>query len=234
VKKVIIVLALSFVFMSCRSCNDNKSNKPLPPVEANKSPIEPYQQRPEENENVLPNVRLTWNCYDTDGDPLLYDLYINGKLTAASISNQFYEIKLKCGLTYEWFVVAKDNKGNKTDGPKWIFNTKPLVYIAEFVVVSASNYINRKMVLDKGDKIRVDITSDTALNVWLMSEIEFIFFVRQEQFNFFREGSSKQIKSFKSDFIVPESGEYRLVLDNRFSLFTNKNVSVFVYKSHYR
>ena len=202
-------------------------------INNNKPPVEPYQPQPKENETVSANVRLTWNCYDPDGDPVLYDIYINGSLVASSISNQFYEAKLENGLTYEWFIVAKDNKGNKTDSPKWVFNTDPLVYIANFVTVRASSYLSWNMILNKDDKIQVKITSDTDINVWLVSELEFDHFAKNEDFNFIREGSSKRIINFNFDFVVPESGGYRLVLDNKFSLLTSKNVSVFVYWSHY-
>ena len=202
----------------------------------NTPPVEPYSPQPKEKETVSTNVRLTWNCYDPDGDSLLYDVYINGSLVVSSISNQFYEAKeakLKNGLTYEWFIVAKDNKGNETSSPKWVFNTDPLIYISDFATVQAGDYFSKKMVLSKGDKLQVAITSSNTINVWLVSELEFDSFVKNEDFNFFREGSSNQIINFNFDFVVPESGGYRLVLSNRFSVFTSKNVSVFVYWSHY-
>jgi len=203
---------------------------------ANKPPVAPYQPQPKENETVSANMRLTWNCSDPDGDPLLYDIYINGSLVASSVSNQFYEAKLKNGLTYEWFIVAKDNKGNKTDGPRWVFNTDPLLYInapAGAVKVEASSYVSWEMILSKGDKLHVAITSNNTIDVWLLSKLEFDHFVKNENFNFIREGSSKQIINFNFDFVVPESGGYRLVLDNRAAWFFSKNVSVFVYWSHY-
>ena len=74
----------------------------------------------------------------------------------------------------------------------------------------------------------------TEINVWLVSELEFNSFVKGENFNFFREGSKEDIINFNFDFIVPESGGYRLVLSNRAAWFFSKNVSVFVYWSHYR
>jgi len=136
-------------------------------------------------------------------------------------------------LTYEWFIVAKDNKGNKTDGPKWVFNTNPLIYIADSATVQVGEYLSWTMILRKGDKLQVFITSDRTIDVLLVSELEFDHFAKNEDFNFIREGSSNQIINFNFDFVVPESGGYRLVLDNRAAWFFSKNVFVLVYWSHY-
>jgi len=242
-KYIALFLLLALIMFGCGKEPDDlvfdNPNDPLSPnyVKTNNPPVEPYQPQPKENETVSANVRLTWNCYDPDGDPLLYDIYINGSLVASSISNQFYEAKeakLKNGLTYEWFIVAKDNKGNKTDGPKWVFNTYPLLYIADFATVQAGDYHPWPMVLSKGDKIQVAITSDNTIDVWLISDLEFDHFAKNEEFHFFIAGSSKQIINFNFDFVVPESGGYRLVLDNSAAWFFSKNVSVLVYWSHYK
>jgi len=232
-RRVFIVYLLLFLNILFFACDREES---LTIKTANEPPVAPYQPQPKENETVFPvfaNVKLTWNCYDPNGDLVLYDVYINGNLVAESINNQFYEAKVDNGLTYKWLVVAKDDKGNKTVGPTWVFRTSPLVYIAENVKVSPSTYLSWEMVLAKGDKIQVEVTSDTGVNVWLFSEQEFNFFEKNEKFNFFREGSKEKVTDFSFSFVVPESGKYRLVLDNRFSWFTSKNVFVIVYWSHY-
>lgn len=226
--RYIFILFFLFFVISFFSCSED----PLDLV--NDPPVIPYQPQPEGNKSVPASLRLSWNCYDPNGDPLLYDVYINGSLVGSSVTNQFYEVKLKYGLTYEWYIIAKDNKGNSTVGPKWLFNTDTLVYIADSAVVYASSYHSWDMVLNKGDKIQVSITSDTDVNVWLIPSEEFEFFVNGENFNFVREGSASRVVKFDFDFVVSEPGGYKLVLDNKFSWLTSKNVFVAVYWSHYR
>jgi len=79
-KYIALFLLLALIIFGCVKEPDdpvfNNPNDPLSPnyVKTNKPPVEPYQPQPKENETVSANVRLTWNCYDPDGDPVLYRL----------------------------------------------------------------------------------------------------------------------------------------------------------------
>lgn len=98
----------------------------------NKAPIAPHTPVPGDGATIEFNMQqLSWLCSDADGDELRYDVYL-GKTnppTTELINNtpatHVQASNLEMGVTYYWFVVARDNKGGQTIGPVWRFTTKP-------------------------------------------------------------------------------------------------------------
>ena len=71
---------------------------------------------------------LEWTCSDPDGDPVSYDIFLGKSSTpdilATNIDSKFYQVGVLEGYTYYyWKVIAKDNRGNATEGPVWRFRT---------------------------------------------------------------------------------------------------------------
>lgn len=203
-------------------------------------PSEPYPANREVNVPV--DITLSWRCSDPDGDHITYDVYVQDELEEVSFvvedhSLSLWSIKgLKYDTNYRWRVIARDEKGNVTEGPIWTFTTgkysPPIqvekVLINETVKVDPGKYAYWKFSLAKGSKLHGEIASDSAINVWLMSKGEYEAFERWEAFSPYAEASRKQILQFTFDHTVPETAEYYLVLDNRSSLFTPKAVSVYI------
>ena len=73
------------------------------------------------------NVTLSWYSYDPDGDEVHFDVYFGfmGKelaLIERDTTNTSLTITVpERGKWYEWMVVAEDEYGNSSKGPKWTF-----------------------------------------------------------------------------------------------------------------
>jgi len=58
------------------------------------------------------DATLRWSCSDPDGDPLLYDLYLDGNLHAADLPDTSFLLSgLADGTAVEWRVLARDDAG---------------------------------------------------------------------------------------------------------------------------
>lgn len=97
----------------------------------NKPPVSPFNPIPANLAVVnKENVALSWQCYDPDGDPLTYDIYFakgDGLLEPVAIGIDVREYHIN-GLddksSYQWKVVAKDNRGGESESRIWNFTTK--------------------------------------------------------------------------------------------------------------
>jgi hypothetical protein len=98
------------------------------------------------------------------------------------------------------------------------------VLIDETVNVPAGSYRAYNLYGRVGYTIHIDISSDTDVNVWVMSEGEYSHFKKGESFDSVSSASREKVLKFSCDFST--SGSYYLVLDNKFSWLTSKNVSV--------
>lgn len=75
-----------------------------------------------------PNVTLSWNGDDPDGDAVAYDLYFgeapNPPIYSIGLTNRvFVKGNLKSYTKYYWKIVAKDGE-HTVSGPIWSFTTK--------------------------------------------------------------------------------------------------------------
>ncbi|WHH58740.1 DVUA0089 family protein [Petroclostridium sp. X23] len=107
------------------------------PLPSNHVPTVPQVLSPvNEVESVSVSPNLSWTCSDPDGDALTYDVYFGTDETLVNtldVSVQkeagyngtaYLPGELEGLTTYYWKVVAKDEKGGRTDGPLWKFTTK--------------------------------------------------------------------------------------------------------------
>ncbi|TYB98767.1 MAG: hypothetical protein FXF54_02060 [Kosmotoga sp.] len=96
----------------------------------NAPPEEPHSPTPSDGAtDVSVDTVLSWECSDVDGDKLKYSVYI-GKydppksLKGTIEDNSFDPHGLDKDSTYYWRIVAKDEEGEKTEGPVWSFTTE--------------------------------------------------------------------------------------------------------------
>lgn len=110
---------------------------PLTVASANLPPEVPGDPTPADQATDL-RLRFwnKWHCIDPDGDMILYNIYFGTEnppplLITNHSFNTFEPENLEYGTTYYWKVVARDIKGNTTEGPIWSFTTIDLEF-AEF------------------------------------------------------------------------------------------------------
>jgi hypothetical protein len=97
-------------------------------IEVNYPPYTPHDPFPaDESVNNSPTVDLTWVSGDPNPhDTVTYDVYFGNTstpvLVAANLTTATYDPgRLIYNTTYYWMVVARDNHGNQTAGPLWVF-----------------------------------------------------------------------------------------------------------------
>jgi hypothetical protein len=98
----------------------------------NNPPYIPSNPSPSNYEiGVGVNVVLSWTGGDPDdGDIVTYDIYfgtdLNPPLFKSGHTETTYRLhKLVENQYYYWRIVARDNHGHISEGPKWVFNTIP-------------------------------------------------------------------------------------------------------------
>jgi len=110
----VVVLSL-FVLTSCPGMLNKPPEKPSSPI-----PVNGAESQPE-------NLTLSWNCSDPNGDPLSYDIYFGintlGIVKSNHTENSYTLNGLNGNTTYKWKIVAKDAKGESTEGDIWTFTT---------------------------------------------------------------------------------------------------------------
>jgi len=95
--------------------------------EAPKAPSNPSPTNDSFNQPLA--LSLSWDCDDSDGDSITYDVYFgtgtnpSTKVSSNQTDNKLNRSNLSRGTTYYWKVVAKDSKGATTEGPIWRFTT---------------------------------------------------------------------------------------------------------------
>lgn len=110
-----------FLLVGCDS--DPESSGP------NRFPDAPYQPVPADNSiNQNINAGLTWECFDSDGDQLKYDVYFGidslPLLADTNITVNTYDPGPLLYLTdYFWKIIARDPMGHESEGPVWRFRT---------------------------------------------------------------------------------------------------------------
>ena len=114
----LFLLSVIFTLWSCAA----------PPI-SNHPPVTPSNPSPANYATNVPiNVTLSWSCSDPDGDSLTYDIYFGTSSNLSLVksghtSNTYDPGTLQYNTTYYWKIVAKDGRGEETEGPVWRFTT---------------------------------------------------------------------------------------------------------------
>jgi len=117
---------------------DNHSASTVGPIwsfttRGNEPPLGPSSPDPFNGEtNVSIDTTLSWSCTDPDGDPLVYDVYLdaNNPTPVTLVSEGKSETTftpsepLEYRTNYYWQIVAHDLYGGSTNGPIWSFTTE--------------------------------------------------------------------------------------------------------------
>jgi hypothetical protein len=98
-------------------------------LQPNQPPNVPSNPAPSNGStDVSVNADVSWTCSDPDGDSLTYDVYFGSSSSppkvASNISASTYDPgTLVYNTLYYWKIVAWDNHGAFTTGPRWHFRT---------------------------------------------------------------------------------------------------------------
>jgi uncharacterized protein (TIGR02145 family) len=101
----------------------------------NQPPLEPSNPTPPDEATLVdPNITLTWDCSDPNGNELYFSIYFgtnpNPELVATNQPGKFYNpTTLENGIIYYWKIVAYDIIGDSTEGMVWSFTTIEIDWI---------------------------------------------------------------------------------------------------------
>lgn len=100
----------------------------------NNPPVTPFSPTPDDfaTDVQAEDVTLMWKCIDPDGDPLVYDVWLEvhngaGDFVIQDHPDAYYNIgRLGTGADFRWYVVAKDDQGGtaSNESAKWRFETE--------------------------------------------------------------------------------------------------------------
>ncbi|MDP8206919.1 MAG: carboxypeptidase-like regulatory domain-containing protein [Candidatus Electryonea clarkiae] len=73
-------------------------------------------------------VVIQWYCSDPENDTILYDIYFGQQsnpplLVTGCGDTSYFRLSIYAGDYYYWRIIAKDNHGNESIGPVWMFGT---------------------------------------------------------------------------------------------------------------
>ncbi|MFH1824702.1 MAG: hypothetical protein ABH873_05695 [Candidatus Firestonebacteria bacterium] len=151
-----------------KKVEEKKKGNTAPNVPGNPSPVNAAT-------NQEPTVYLSWTGGDPDGDPVTYDVCFgtssSPSLVSSNVGVSNYDPgNLAFNNTYYWQIVAKDNKGASTVGPKWSFTVRAGVWgtAALIETYNAGSATYPQIAVDtNGNGIAVWYQSDGMMyNIW--------------------------------------------------------------------
>lgn len=95
---------------------------------SNHVPFTPELIGPSDDSSITStNVTLQWSCTDADDDVLSYSVYFGASQEPALVQEDLSEASLArenltSGVTYYWYVVAKDGSGSSSQSKLWSFS----------------------------------------------------------------------------------------------------------------
>ncbi len=92
--------------------------------------------------------------------------------------------------------------------------------------VRASSSTHYEWKLQKGTILQISFNSNLDINVWLLDYPEYLKFNNGEVFNYYTAASGKRIYNSNFEVVIPKTGSYCFVFDNKFSILTPKKVAV--------
>jgi len=117
-----------------------------------------------------------------------------------------------------------------TYDPEPLPNVLPVetILLEESVKVGPGTYRAWEFSLLIGSELHGEIASNSDVNVWFLSPREYTAFQAGDTFYCEKEASRERTLGYKFIYAVQGSHKYYLVLDNRFSWITSKDVSVYL------
>jgi len=116
-----------FIFLAATVAACNKSKDPVTVSFPSQYPELPVYHQPADSSHFFVGgvVTFEWKaCKDPQGDPVVYDLYIDGNNPYTGLTDN--KVLVTVNNYYftgwlSWRVVARDNHGNYTEGPYRMF-----------------------------------------------------------------------------------------------------------------
>ncbi len=111
------------------SGNEQTSEMYFFEITTNLPGYEPYNPLPDNQAiAVLPDVTLSWDGGDPDGDPILYDIYFGDtnpptKIVSNQSSTTYNIGTLDRYTNYYWQIISWDDQDRKMTSPLWTFRT---------------------------------------------------------------------------------------------------------------
>lgn len=103
------------------------------------------------------------------------------------------------------------------------------VHVDETIKIENRSYRHWILSLKKGSTLHGEVKLEKYdINIWLLKPREFEAFKSKDEFSGLPGASSYRTQHFIFDFHIPETGKYYFVLDNRYSYFNDKYVSVYL------
>ena len=121
-----MLLAAGIITLLLVSCGGDSGTDP--DNGGNQAPSAPHNPQPANGATASISPTLSWQCSDSDGDALTYDLYFGTvnppPLRQAGLTGATYSPgPLSQGTTYYWRISAGDGQGHTTVGVIWSFTT---------------------------------------------------------------------------------------------------------------
>jgi len=108
----------------------------------------------------------------------------------------------------------------KTENKRWIVNKE--------IVLEGRSYETFSVDLEKGEHLIGEVSSEDAINVFLVTKYGLGKFENQEEFSYEDCGSGEGIKRTRIDFAPSKSGRWFLVVENEADEDTSVEIRLFV------
>ncbi len=119
--------------------------------------------------------------------------------------------------------------GTDPVGEQWIPpDPTETVMFDESFRVPAGQYKSWTLTLASGDVLYEEIGTNSEVNIWLLLPREYEAFANGDNFHSLPTPSREKTLGFKATYTIPNTGDYHFVVDNKFSWFTSKSVSVYM------
>jgi hypothetical protein len=100
------------------------------------------------------------------------------------------------------------------------------ILINQTYKVPASSYMPIGYNYSAGTVVKISFTSNLDINTWFIEKKELSNFSNKQRFKYFPSASGGRIYNADFQVIIPQNGAYYFILDNRFSIMTDKIVTV--------
>lgn len=132
-------------------------------------PVKPYNPSPADDTFIyVKSIDLNWECYDPDGDEVVYDLYFGETnpppLKAKDLKESTYRVDNLEEKTYYWKVVAKSD-GLQAESEVWSFSVSIPVGSNLFVLAQYRIYeVDATNITSPTTSLLFELTSGKAID----------------------------------------------------------------------